>query len=206
MDLMGEVIVGGCIFIAGLLIVIYEKFISIKHKKEINESLKYLSSKRDRRPAYEPDRIAFERFQREYTTATLSAMARDILKHVGMTNSSIPVYPTTEIYDGSAGRYVCGTEGNFIEVRILQDTKTNEVLATLIHECMHYYLRTSGIRFDDTIWNEILTDTATIYFGFGEIINRGYVRVGYIKDAEISYIKRKLKKEEKQRNVVEFKR
>ncbi len=206
MDALGQLVIGGSLLIAALIIIIYENFFAVKHKKEINLSLEYLSSKRPMRSAYEPNKELFERLQREYSTANLSAMARDILKHVGFPNSSIPVYPTTDMIGNSAGRYVCGPDGNYIEIRIMQDAKPNEVLATLIHECMHYYLSSTGVRLGDTIKNEILTDTATLYFGFGEIIDRGYVRIGYIKNAEINYIKRKLKKDEKQGNIISFKR
>ena len=56
----------------------------------------------------------------------------------------------------------------------------DEVIAVLIHECMHYYLRATALGFEDRMKKEILTDTATIYFGFFECINRGYIHAGYI--------------------------
>ena len=183
------------LLIAGVGLIVYFTFFSVKNKKVINESLEYLSRKRPRKPIYEPKQSVYERFLCEYTEFTaLTAMAKDIMRHLGLPNNSIAVYPVDFIDGNAAGRYVNDATGNYIEVRIMPDTKPSEIMAILIHELMHYYLRSTGLGFNETLKNEILTDTATIYFGFGRFIDRGYSRVGYIKFPEIQYIKRKLAK------------
>ena len=183
------------ILIIGVVLMIYYTQFRVKHKKLINECLEYLSKKRSPKQPYEPAQSVYERFLTDFTEITpLTVMAKDILKHLGLPNNTIAVYPVDYIDGSSAGRYISDSSGNYIEVRIMPDAKPNEILAVLIHELMHYYLRTTGLGFSETIKNEILTDTATIYFGFGEFIDKGYIRVGYIKYAEIKYIKRRIGK------------
>ncbi|MDE6202670.1 MAG: hypothetical protein K2G19_04265, partial [Lachnospiraceae bacterium] len=73
------------------------------------------------------------------------------------------------------------------------------VAAVLAHEAVHLHLFYEGIRFSDPWENEILTDTAAVYCGFGEYIYRGYAvmrgefalsyhKVGYIRQEDVRYI------------------
>ena len=73
------------------------------------------------------------------------------------------------------------------------------VAAVLAHEAIHLHLYYEGIYLKDTWENEILTDTAAVYCGFGEYIYRGYAvmrgefalsyqKVGYIKQEDVRYI------------------
>ena len=50
------------------------------------------------------------------------------------------------------------------------------VLSTLAHEVTHKYLELNGIRHPNDMKNEILTDTASVYLGFGEIMLNGCER------------------------------
>ena len=67
--------------------------------------------------------------------------------------------------------------------------------------------RSAGIRMRDTWKNEILTDTAAVYCGFGEYIYAGYAvmrgefafsyqKVGYIRQEDVQYIWKIMQKEE----------
>ncbi len=120
-------------------------------------------------------------------------MARDILKHLGLPNNSIPVYIVDELDENAAGSYTYGSYGTCIEIKLKEDSYPPEVLAILIHECMHYYLRLTRIGYADIHKKDILTDTATIYFGFFEFMYEGYFRAGYINKSEMNYINKVLK-------------
>ncbi|MCR5104783.1 MAG: hypothetical protein K6B68_10070 [Eubacterium sp.] len=160
------------------------------NRGDIDESIAYLKGKRPKKPGrYVMKESLYERYQKHfYEEDTLSAVARDMLKHLGLPNNSVPVYVVDDMEGNAAGKFY----GSAIEINIQRYTRPNEVLAVLIHECMHYYMRLTRLGFSDVQKNEILTDTATIYFGFYDYIYSGYIHVGYIKDSEIRYIKKVL--------------
>lgn len=54
------------------------------------------------------------------------------------------------------------------------------VISILIHECTHYYLFSKGIKLNDRIQNEILTDFTAVYLGFGEFLEKGYKEIRYV--------------------------
>ena len=180
---------------AVILLVYYTQFYS-PHRAQIDESIAYLRQYRAiRRREYIPDERLYNLFCERYMDPkVLSDMARDILNHVGLPNVRIPVYPVSEMDGKVAGLYKQSAFGSCIEIKIEGRMMPNNVLSVLIHECMHYYLRTTGLGFQDTLKNEILTDTAAIYFGFYEFIYSGYVNVGYIRYSEIKYIEKNLSK------------
>ena len=75
------------------------------------------------------------------------------------------------------------------------------VIAVLAHEAIHLHLYYTGIQLRDTWENEILTDTAAVYCGFGEYIYKGYAvmrgefafsyqKVGYIRQEDVQYIQK----------------
>ena len=181
-------------FIGGMILLIYFTQFYAPHRAEIDESIAYLKQNRwIARREYIPDKRLYNIFCENYTDPkVLSDMAGDILRHMGLPNVHIPVYPVSEMDGKAAGLYKQSMYGSCIEIKIEGRMMPNNVLAVLIHECMHYYLRTTGLGFQDTLKNEILTDTATIYFGFYEFIYSGYLNVGYIRYSEIKYIERVL--------------
>ena len=164
------------------------------NRKEIDESIAYLRNKRPvRLGKYQPDERLYDEFRYNLgDEAVLSRMAADILRHLGLAGNRIPVYVVDDLEGRAAGRYMSNAYGSSIEIKVQKYTRPNEVMAVLIHECMHYYLRLTGLGFEDEHKNEILTDTATIYFGLYDYIYSGYIHVGYIKDSEIKYINRVL--------------
>jgi hypothetical protein len=74
----------------------------------------------------------------------------------------------------------------------------------VVHEFCHFFLSESGIELVNTLENEVLTDTAAVYFGFYEIMREGYKpnlrsvsdgknqwhRVGYLNVDNIDYVHR----------------
>ncbi len=93
------------------------------------------------------------------------------------------------------------TDLAFTTIRLdMKDHYTlDAVAAVLAHEAVHLHLYYEGIRLGDSWENEILTDTAAVYCGFGEYIYRGYAvmrgefalsyhKVGYIRQEDVRYI------------------
>jgi len=164
------------------------------NREEIDECIAYLKAKRPvKHRKYVPDERLWENYQKHFwEEPVLTQMAGDILRHLGLSNNAPPVYVVDDMEGNAAGKYY----GSAIEIKIQRYTRPNEVFAVLIHECMHYYMRFTGLGVSDVHKNEILTDTATIYFGFYDFIYSGYIHVGYIKESEIKYINNVLKQEE----------
>ena len=178
------------VFAVAVAFLVYYTQFMVRHKAEIDESIDYLRKNRPiKRRAYMPDENVYEDFKNNFwDERCLTAMAEDILRHLGLPNSHVPVY-VVESMDGKAvGLYKQSGSGSSIEINISQFAVSNEVLAVLIHETMHYYLKMTGLGFSDKLKNEILTDTATIYFGFYNFIHDGYLHAGYIRYSEIKYI------------------
>lgn len=163
-------------------------------REEIDECIAYLKARRPgKRHDYQPDDRLWEKYRTHFREETvLTEMAGDILRHLGLPNNTPPVYVVDDMEGNAVGKYY----GSFIEIKIQRYTRPNEVFAILIHECMHYYLRLTGLGFSDVHKNEILTDTASIYFGFYEYIYSGYIHAGYIRENEIRYINKVLSREE----------
>ncbi|MBR5421859.1 MAG: hypothetical protein IK115_12000 [Lachnospiraceae bacterium] len=166
-----------------------------QNKRIIDDSIELLERKLGgARGAYVPESRRFEAFQGNCTDPELLRyMAEDILAHCGIVPADLAVETCEEeMGEHPAGTYSHRDGVSTIRIRVSRYARYNVVLAVLIHECMHYYLRHSGIGFSETRDNEILTDTATIYMGFYEYIYHGYIMVGYLRDSEIMYVKKKL--------------
>ncbi len=80
------------------------------------------------------------------------------------------------------------------------------VIAVLSHEVIHLHMYYEGIHLKDSWENEILTDTAAVYCGFGEYIYRGYAvmrgefafsyqKVGYIRQEDVRVIQKLMEDE-----------
>ncbi|MCR4866020.1 MAG: hypothetical protein K5921_03765 [Lachnospiraceae bacterium] len=119
----------------------------------------------------------------------LTEVAKDIIAHCRLNGSLLRV-KVENLSPNTAGQY----SNDLIIINHLENTGYAKTMAVLIHECMRHYLRHRGIILKDTASNEYLTDIATLYMGFGEYINRGYVMAGYIKRHEIRYIKSRISK------------
>jgi len=93
-----------------------------------------------------------------------------------------------------------------MELYMKNEGNIRGTLAVIIHEFCHFYLDESGIKLENTVENEVLTDTAAIYFGFGSQLREGYtptvahsmankgklVRIGYLDTLNIDYVQNKL--------------
>jgi len=163
-----------------------------KNKSTIDSSIELLEQRLGKhRPDFKPDRRLYEAFQAECTDAGyLSRMAADILRHCGMEPYNLEVRAEEELdRTDAAGTYSYQNGKSVITIKVSTYARYNVVLAVLIHECMHYFLGRSGIRYSVTEDNEILTDTATVYMGFYEYMYHGSIMVGYLRESEFRYVK-----------------
>ena len=151
-----------------------------------------------RRPDYTyiPDQNIFRRFQNCNTDElALTALATDILKHCGYKPAALYVRVVNKNpNDNIAGQYSIRQHSSTIEIHINPTISEKEILAILIHECMHFFLRCRGISMPTTQENEYLTDITTVYMGFYEYMYNGYGKVGYLKPRELTYINRLIDK------------
>lgn len=181
-------------------------FLIIKTKKNntITEDRKYIIDQcisllktkiTGKRKDYKPNDNIYRRLQKDrYNEKALTALAYDILEHCGIKPAYL--YVRVEPYnqlDHKAGMYQ--NQQNYSQIIIFKKDAFTlyQIISILVHECMHFYLRYRNIYFNDTERNEILTDAATIYMGFGEYTRHSTAMgIGYINSAEVRYIKDKV--------------
>ena len=167
----------------------------IGEKKELIDGLVDYLHENDERSA-EPFKVSEEIMDKlvknKRDLEALSLLAKDIVSYcdVDVTNLTIK---NQEDLVGAAGTFTISS--NEINISLTNTRTENEVIAVLIHECMHYILKEKDLWLEDIRENEFLTDIACLYYGFGEYLNRGYIMVGYLKRHEIGYARRKLKRE-----------
>ncbi|MBP3603284.1 MAG: hypothetical protein J6J79_03940 [Lachnospiraceae bacterium] len=176
-------------------------------RNQITEALALLK-KREKTPG-EPYK-APEHLMRELTNdlhneETLRSLLCDIAAHVGIDGQYIRLQFQDDYTKEYAGNIA--TNGAFTTINLqLHEFYTPEVItAVLAHEVMHLYLLYQGVHFSDTLKNEVLTDTAAVYYGFGEYLQRGYQvmetklgfsyhKVGYIRPEDVRFIEEQIRR------------
>ncbi len=184
------------ICVVGLIVFVMTRIIGIapisKQKKEmLDELIMFLHSKINNvgKPYMISPELKEEMKSDLDNEKVLTEVAKDIIAHCKLNASSLRV-KVENLSPNTAGQY----SNSLIIINHLENTGYAKTMAVLIHECMHHFLRSRGIILQDTIGNEYLTDIATLYMGFGDYINKGYVMAGYIKRHEIRYIKNRISK------------
>ena len=130
---------------------------------------------------------------------TLKALLCSICAHLGINGDFIKLVVIDDRTTDWAGQI--STDLAFTTIRLDLRTRytLDTVIAVLAHEATHLHLYYEGIHFKDTWENEVLTDTAAVYCGFGEYIYKGYAvtqgefalsynKVGYIRQEDVRYI------------------
>ncbi|MCM1136600.1 MAG: hypothetical protein NC400_13635 [Clostridium sp.] len=130
---------------------------------------------------------------------SLKRLLCSICNHLGFDGDFIKLIVETVPVPEHAGQI--RTDLAFTTIRLeVKDFYTLDVVAAVLaHEAIHLHLYYEGIELKDVWENEILTDTAAVYCGFGEYIYRGYAvrrgefafsyqKVGYIKQEDVRYI------------------
>lgn len=97
-----------------------------------------------------------------------------------------------------------------LNFKLNRDYTANQIIAIVCHECTHHFLLSKGIWLQDEYDNEVLTDIAAVYLGFGTYLIDGYrpiektvfqsdnyvqravVRIGYISSEEIEFTLRRI--------------
>ncbi len=131
----------------------------------------------------------------------LKALLCDICAHLGIDGEFIRLIVEDGPMPDRAGEITTDLAFTTIRLDLKAHYTIDAVVAVLAHEATHLHLYYEGIRLKDTWENEILTDTAAVYCGFGEYIYRGYAvmqggfalsfhKVGYIKQEDVRYIQK----------------
>lgn len=130
----------------------------------------------------------------------LKQLLCSIAAHVGIDGQYIRLNFQDDATKEYAGNISTNGAWTTINLQLHDYYHLDVITAVLAHEVMHLYLYYNGIRFSDTLSNEVLTDTAAVYFGFGEYLYRGYKiietnlgfsyhKVGYIRPEDVTYIR-----------------
>lgn len=131
--------------------------------------------------------------------ASLKELLCSICAHLGIDGSFIKLVVENAVMSDRAGEISTDLAFTTIRLELKAHYTLDAVIAVLAHEAIHLHLYYEGIRFQDTWENEILTDTAAVYCGFGEYIYKGYAlmqgefafsyqKVGYISQEDVKYI------------------
>ena len=180
--------IGALIFILSRVLGFFP--VSFNKKILFDEIIDGLFYKTDKKDSYKIPDDLYERLKENIRDEeVLTLIARDIVSYCGVDGKDLKVKVKNELVH-AAGTFNRNT--NEITISLINTRYIDEVLAVLIHECMHFVLRQNGISYTDTLKNEYLTDIACIYFGFGEYINVAYIMIGYLKRNEIKYVKKKI--------------
>lgn len=93
----------------------------------------------------------------------------------------------------TAGQYSSQAGSATIEIQVRPYFTGDQVIAVVCHECTHHFLAVKKIKGKNAETNELLTDYATIYIGFGDLMKKGYAQVknkidGVDKLTNVGYI------------------
>ena len=108
-----------------------------------------------------------------HDTELLKQLLCSIAAHMGIDGSYIRLKFQDDANLNYAGNISTNGAFTIINLQLHSYYNLDVITAILSHEVMHLYLYYSGIHFSDTLSNEVLTDTAAVYFGFGEYLYRG---------------------------------
>lgn len=134
----------------------------------------------------------------------LRELLRSITVYMGIEGDLIQLRFQDDDTLDYAGKISAGGIATTINLQLHEYYNLDVITAILAHEVMHLYLYYNGISFSDTLMNEVLTDTAAVYFGFGEYLYRGYRmlevnlgssyhKVGYINPEDVQFIQREIR-------------
>lgn len=129
----------------------------------------------------------------------LKELLCSICGHLGIDGSFIKLIVEDTVMSDRAGEISTDLAFTTIRLEMKSHYTLDAVIAVLAHESVHLHLYYEGISLRDTWENEILTDTAAIYCGFGEYIYNGYAvmqgefalsyqKVGYISQEDVKFI------------------
>lgn len=129
----------------------------------------------------------------------LKRLLLSICEHMGMNGDFIKLVISDTPVPERAGAISTDLAFTTIWLELRPPYIVDSIIAVLAHEVMHLHLYYEGIRRRDNWENEVLTDTAAVYCGFGEYMYKGYAvnpgemalsyrKVGYIRQEDVKYI------------------
>lgn len=135
----------------------------------------------------------------------LRQLLKSITVHMGIEGDLIQLRFQDDETLSYAGQISTGGVHTTIKLQLRAYYNLDVITSVLAHETMHLYLHYHGLSFSDTLLNEVLTDTAAVYFGFGEYLYRGYKmmeinlgsschKVGYIRPEDVQFIQNEIRR------------
>lgn len=177
-------------------------------REKIVESLQLLYKRKNYadKPYIMPGQLERGLIEDLHNKELLRELLRSITVHMGIEGDLIQLRFQDDDTLGYAGQISTGGALTTINLQLHEYYDLDVITAILAHEAMHLYLHYNGIYFSDTLMNEVLTDTAAVYFGFGQYLYRGYKmleinlgtsyhKVGYINPEDVQFIQNEIRKQ-----------
>lgn len=136
----------------------------------------------------------------------LKRLLLNICEHMGMNGDFIKLVISDTPVPERAGAISTDLAFTTIWLELRPPYIVDSIIAVLAHEVMHLHMYYEGIQRRDNWENEVLTDTAAVYCGFGEYMYKGYAvnqgemalsyrKVGYIRQEDVKYIMEEIGKQ-----------
>lgn len=215
-------------FLYGRLLYCYKKRLALRDdpiflKGEdslLDQKIAYLLEKlREKRiltkGIYEvPESIQEELKKDKYSAVVLQSLADSIVVHTGAYNAVEVILRDQVTSNDISGQYEVYGKANW-QVHLYTDAcyRVAQIMAVLIHECVHNFLYYYNLELYPEAENEILTDVTAVFLGFGDLLREGYKpikeivegpspqgeagfkvscwKVGYLELNEIAYVQEK---------------
>jgi hypothetical protein len=123
----------------------------------------------------------------------LQKLADSIVSHTGAHNAVEVIIKDSFKGNDISGAYEVHGKANW-QVHLFRDNTYSvaQVIAVLIHECVHNFLYYYDLEVYPEIKNEVLTDVAAVFLGFGELLCQGYkpikeITKSYLEDGELKF-------------------
>lgn len=137
--------------------------------------------------------------------AVLRQLLDSVCAHLGINGEHIKLILEDAPMGDRAGEISASLAFTSIRLIMKPYYTVDAVIAVVAHEVIHLHMYFEGIYLKDRWENEILTDTAAVYCGFGEYIYRGYAvmrgefafsyqKVGYISQEDVRYLQELMEK------------
>lgn len=132
----------------------------------------------------------YDRFmQNPYNEDNVNDMTAEILTHCDY-KGKIPRVTYSVLWDELSKNYL-----DYGNIRVVINTKikrpSGQLLGILIHECMNILAFGLKIDYPNNL-KESGADVLAVYMGFYDYMVMGYNRIGYLRSAELSYIRREI--------------
>ncbi|MDD4665484.1 MAG: hypothetical protein PHC81_02920 [Clostridia bacterium] len=134
-----------------------------------------------------PAEIRKELKKNKFSPEALQELADSIVAHTGVYNT-VKVIVDDLNSDSISGLYEAHGKISW-ELHLYKDLRYNlqQIIAILVHECMHNFLFYYNLELFPEEDNEILTDVTAVYLGFGKLLMQGYKPIKEIVDSGFAY-------------------